>query len=652
VIFSFHNILFACLDAVKPVQEVPKPRISNIPITQNVSASVLPAFMPFENLMPKPREISFHKAISPAQIINLSAPTLPNLHEASNLVTRSAVGLQERYIGRDEMISKGSAPLGYGDNTMYFKTQVCQFLHLCCSRKSVSPFNIFPVGGVSDGLDKLCTMFMKRNRFVHGAFVYVEDTTYMLAVNIFRDRGLKIRTVATDEDGIVVQDLKQKLDSLRLELHASQTEGREMAWPLFVYVIPTFSNPTGRTLSLSRRLELLQLTAAYNIPVVSDDAYDALDFTNEILELNSKEKTNYPIPAIRSLMDFGFHHVYSVSSFSKIIAPGLRVGWIETGIKENTDELKKLATEASGGCICHYSASVVAFSLFSAADKGGNVNSIAVELSKLRKKLASQFAILASDLMKYSKMVLPEGTPNNTLRICNYDNIELLFQRDKISPRLPSSRIQTDIGQNSMIGQYGVVNFGASSSNNAHFVNTSTYDATQNIPGTNISKVRASHSGTKNLGGYYMWVRLPDWINDVSSLRNSKGTDMSNNDHHAKMIHAGNDLGTTAYSGSGYVPLRWLVEKARQKYFLDFKLDIDFMPDDDVSLWNQRNDTHDYNTFQQQQVHPLAYNRSFASGRHVRLCFANACEEVLHTGAQRFCNLLADVYADYVKSRI
>ena len=73
-------------------------------------------------------------------------------------------------------------------------------------------------------------------------FVWVEDTTYYLASSIFKDYGLEVRTVQTDEEGIVTQDLQRQLE----QLEQSRARGEEALRPLFLYTIPLFNNPTGR----------------------------------------------------------------------------------------------------------------------------------------------------------------------------------------------------------------------------------------------------------------------------------------------------------------------------------------------------------------------------------------------------------------------
>ena len=95
--------------------------------------------------------------------------------------------------------------------------------------------------------------------------------------------------------------------------HGSSTEGR----PKAIYTIPTFQNPSGATLSLERRHKLLDLARSWGSMVIDDDPYGLLRFAGD------------PLPSLREL-GAGDPLVFAVRTFSKIVAPGLRVGWVDT----------------------------------------------------------------------------------------------------------------------------------------------------------------------------------------------------------------------------------------------------------------------------------------------------------------------------------
>jgi 2-aminoadipate transaminase len=133
-----------------------------------------------------------------------------------------------------------------------------------------------------------------------GERVLVEAPTYDRPLKILGSLNAEVSAVRCDAEGL-------DLESLEGELR----RGRR---PAFLYVIPTFQNPSGRTLSFVRRRRLLDLAAEYDLLVLEDDPYGEVRFDGE------------PIPTLFDL-DRGRHVAYS-SSFSKTVAPGLRVGYM------------------------------------------------------------------------------------------------------------------------------------------------------------------------------------------------------------------------------------------------------------------------------------------------------------------------------------
>jgi DNA-binding transcriptional MocR family regulator len=127
--------------------------------------------------------------------------------------------------------------------------------------------------------------------------VIIESPTYDRAIKILLDSSASLSPVDIDEEGLMPQALQ---DALR---------GQDVG---LLYTIPTFQNPTGRTLSLERRQKIVEIARGANLMVVEDDPYRLIRFEGE------------SPPTLFDLSDKTF--LYS-SSFSKTIAPGLRVGW-------------------------------------------------------------------------------------------------------------------------------------------------------------------------------------------------------------------------------------------------------------------------------------------------------------------------------------
>ena len=135
-----------------------------------------------------------------------------------------------------------------------------------------------------------------------GAVVAVEEPTYLAALQCFQLAGARIVTVAGDDDGIDPAALASVLRDER---------------PRLLYLVPTFANPTGRTLTAARRAEVASLAAAHGTWVVEDDPYGELRYRGE------------PVAALAA-QPAAAGRVLHLGSFSKVAAPGLRLGWVRT----------------------------------------------------------------------------------------------------------------------------------------------------------------------------------------------------------------------------------------------------------------------------------------------------------------------------------
>ncbi|HEV7422101.1 MAG TPA: PLP-dependent aminotransferase family protein [Mycobacterium sp.] len=153
--------------------------------------------------------------------------------------------------------------------------------------------------GGMQGLDLFCKIFVDP-----GDLVVVESPTYTNGSATALSYGATLLEVPVDEDGMDVDTLEE------LVAAAGRT-------PKAIYTIPTFQNPSGVTLSLERRHRLLDIARTWGSMVIDDDPYGLLRFAGE------------PLPSLRELGG-GDPLVFAVRTFSKIIAPGLRVGWVDT----------------------------------------------------------------------------------------------------------------------------------------------------------------------------------------------------------------------------------------------------------------------------------------------------------------------------------
>ncbi|GIV78811.1 PLP-dependent aminotransferase family protein [Litorilinea aerophila] len=161
---------------------------------------------------------------------------------------------------------------------------------------ATEPEHLLLTAGASQGLDLICTLFSQP-----GDVVFVEEPTYFLALRIFADHGLRVVGIPTDENGLDLEALAGQLRQVR---------------PAFLYTIPTFQNPTGVTMPAAHRERLVRLSQEHELLVVADEVYHLLSFDRPPPEPLAAYAQEAPI--------------LSLGSFSKILAPGLRLGWIHS----------------------------------------------------------------------------------------------------------------------------------------------------------------------------------------------------------------------------------------------------------------------------------------------------------------------------------
>ncbi len=184
--------------------------------------------------------------------------------------------------------------------------------------------SLFLSAGNSQALDFVTERFTEP-----GDVVFVEEPSYFLAFQIFRDHGLEIVGIPVDKNGM-------DMDAFEARLETRQ--------PRLVYTIPSYHNPTGRVLSAERRERLASLSAEHGFVVAADEVYQLL-YCREP-----------PPPALGTWSDRG--RVLSLGSFSKILAPGLRLGWIQAG-HELMEVLLASGFVNSGGSLNHFTSHVV-----------------------------------------------------------------------------------------------------------------------------------------------------------------------------------------------------------------------------------------------------------------------------------------------------
>ncbi len=160
-------------------------------------------------------------------------------------------------------------------------------------QQGVEPGRVLVTNGSLEGLNLVLAHFSERGR------ILVEAPTYDRPLKIAARIGAELRAIPQDEDGLDVEALEREL--------------RRDPAPAFLYALPTFQNPSGRTLPLERRRQLVEMAREHALTVLEDDPYGLVRFEGE------------PLPTLFELD--GGERVLRSSSFSKIVSPGLRVGY-------------------------------------------------------------------------------------------------------------------------------------------------------------------------------------------------------------------------------------------------------------------------------------------------------------------------------------
>ena len=190
--------------------------------------------------------------------------------------------------------------LNYGDEQG--NSQLIEFLVARLNRTEdlgISRENLMIIGGSTWGVG-----MVTGHLTAPGDVVLVDAPSYRDALHIFRDHQLDMRSAPIDDEGIIIDELARELKELA-------AAGRA---PRFYYVVPNFQNPSGITISRERRLAIIELSREFDFVIVEDDVYSDLRFDGA------------PAPSFFDLA--GGDKVLRLGTFSKTLAPGLRLGWL------------------------------------------------------------------------------------------------------------------------------------------------------------------------------------------------------------------------------------------------------------------------------------------------------------------------------------
>lgn len=198
-------------------------------------------------------------------------------------------------VSKEVLLTQGSSALQYGPAQGYLPLRQAITHRMKNVHANVLPENILITSGSQQGLDFTGRMFLDE-----GDVILCESPTYLGAIDAYDFYSPKFVEIKTDEHGMDMEDLEdalKKYDNVK-----------------FIYVIPDFQNPSGRTWSIERRKKLIELSKDYNVYIIEDSPYGELRFEGEVN------------PSVMHYDTEG--RVIFLGTFSKLFCPGMRLGWV------------------------------------------------------------------------------------------------------------------------------------------------------------------------------------------------------------------------------------------------------------------------------------------------------------------------------------
>jgi len=200
--------------------------------------------------------------------------------------------VDEMKLAFDKVLSEnGKVALQYGPTDGYLPLRQWIADSLSANGAKIIPEQVLMTSGSQQALDLLGKVLIDE-----GSRVLVETPSYLGALQAFSVYRPEFKSVATDEHGLVPSSLDAVAEGARL-----------------LYALPNFQNPTGRTLSAERRVELVETCARLGLPLIEDDPYGALSYKGA------------PLPKMVAMNPDG---VIYMGSFSKVLTPGIRLGYV------------------------------------------------------------------------------------------------------------------------------------------------------------------------------------------------------------------------------------------------------------------------------------------------------------------------------------
>jgi DNA-binding transcriptional MocR family regulator len=231
----------------------------------------------------------------------------------TDIVAHRVVDCVRAVLDRDP---RGALGYGAAGGHIALRTQLVRLMAM--QNIEADPHQLVVTNGAQQALEFMAKVFCEP-----GDLVLTEAPTYVGALGAFTSFQAEMQAVATDEHGIVPEALESTLADIA-------GSGRRVK---FLYLVPTFQNPSGYTLAADRRPLVIEICQRHGVLIVEDDPYAQIRFEGE------------PVPPLRALTDDG---IIYLGTLSKVFSPGIRTGWVLA--PEPVRERLLLAKEAADLC--------------------------------------------------------------------------------------------------------------------------------------------------------------------------------------------------------------------------------------------------------------------------------------------------------------
>ncbi|KAF8544978.1 pyridoxal phosphate-dependent transferase [Trichophaea hybrida] len=283
-------------------------------------------------------------------------------------------------------------------------------------KQAVAPDHLYLTNGASYGLQIALSLFTSPGTgYTKRAFIV--SPTYFLASRTFEDAGFadKMIAIKSTETSIDFDALLQHLqrveneipdvsleDGLKPILRSGAKKEQKRIYKYVMYGVPTYSNPTGETWDLETRTRVVDIAREWDILVITDDVYDLLGNDDQkeplyprLVTLDAGTLQN-PISTCNTL---------SNCSFSKLVGPGIRVGWLESASSVLAKQLGDGGANHSGGCPCQFQSAIL-YPLLLPVSPRNPLRKIDTIISTLTAAYTSRCRVLIDAIEEY----LPENT--------------------------------------------------------------------------------------------------------------------------------------------------------------------------------------------------------------------------------------------------